>query len=217
MKWLAITVIIILAIVLAGGGYFLWQYITELDEAEAEIVTLEGNVSSLEGDVSTLEGDVAVLEKELADSEAEVSTLEADLSEAQSQISSLQSDLTAAQAKVNELEDFKWELGSLWDSLKPKLTLGAAILNFWNGAAQVVAGEKTELEYEVESTSFLVTGTVQTEVIGNDELTGLWDDFVSYAEQEKETEMFSSFAALTDLLMDLIDQDIVAIEAQLSE
>jgi len=206
-RWFLVGVMLLLvSLLVVGCGIPQEEHdavIAERDAAQAEVASLQSELAGVQSDLAATETDLA--------------TSESDLATAQSRISSLQSDFTAAQAKVSELEDFKTELGSLWDSLEPKLTLAGAILNFWNGAAQVLAGEKTELEYEVQTTKFLDIATVQTEVIGNDELIELWDDVVSYSQQEKETEFFSSFAALTDLLMDLIDPDIVAIEAKLSE
>ncbi len=97
MKWLAITVIVILTVITVGGGYFLWQQTHKLGEAEAEIVSLEGNVASLEGNVATLEGNVSTLETDLAELEATVSTLEADLETTNGEIEDLQADLSTQQ------------------------------------------------------------------------------------------------------------------------
>ncbi len=100
MKWIAILVIAVLAIALIGSGYFLWQQTNNLEQAKAEIVVLEDNVSTLKGNVSTLEGDVATLETKLADSEATVSTLEADLETANAEIEDLQADVST-QRNIN--------------------------------------------------------------------------------------------------------------------
>ena len=62
MKWLAVTVIIVLVVGVVGVGYLFLQETNKLGEAEAEIVSLEGNVASLEGNVSSLEGTVSTLE-----------------------------------------------------------------------------------------------------------------------------------------------------------
>ena len=100
MKWIAILVIAVLAIALIGSGYFLWQQTNNLEQAKAEIVVLEDNVSTLKGNVSTLEGDVATLETKLADSEATVSSLEADLETANAEIEDLQADVST-QRNIN--------------------------------------------------------------------------------------------------------------------
>ena len=111
MKWLAITVIIILAIATIGGGYFYWQQTSKLAEANSEIVALEGNAASLEGKVSSLEGNVSTLETNLADSEATVATLGTDLEAANAEIDGLQADVST-QRTINsalsaELETVK--------------------------------------------------------------------------------------------------------------
>ena len=104
MKWLAVTVIIILAVGTVGGGYLYLQETNKLKDAQSEIValegnvaTLEGNVSSLEGNVSALEGNVSALETNLADSEATVSTLETDLEATNAEIDGLQADVSTQQ------------------------------------------------------------------------------------------------------------------------
>ncbi|MCL0090660.1 hypothetical protein M1O13_01480 [Dehalococcoidia bacterium] len=124
-KWIAIPVIAVLAVGIIASGYFLWQQISKLGEAESEIVALEGNVSTLEGKVSTLETDLAESEAkvssleadlEAADSsiirlegnvstlEGKVSTLETDLAESEAKVSSLEADLEAANAKIEDLQ-----------------------------------------------------------------------------------------------------------------
>lgn len=205
MKWLAITVITILAFALAVEGYFLWQYTTELDEAEAEIVTLEGNVSSLEGDVSTLEGDVAVLEKELADSEAEVSTLEADLSEAESQIETLQDSVAAAQALYDTLKsDLNISLTSLDEILE------LAINDFRQTWALFIGDDA-----EYYRLSALEGGLVYS--VDDAELTQLWEDMERYTVEGNDAKFDESYALYYLRLAELLEEGIKAIEAQLSE
>lgn len=132
-KWIAFPIIAVLVIVIGVGGYLYWDKKCCLDEAESEIVTLEGNIGDLEGNVltlegnvsslegnvttleanvSSLEGDVSTLETDLADSEATVSALYGDLDTANSTISDLQADVSTQQninaslsAELNEVKD----------------------------------------------------------------------------------------------------------------
>ncbi len=97
MKWLAITVIILLVAGLAAAGYFYLQETNKLKDAQSEIVALEGNVATLEENVSTLETN-------LADSEATVTTLETDLEVANAEIGDLQADLSTQQTINSSLE-----------------------------------------------------------------------------------------------------------------
>lgn len=113
-KWIAIPVIIVLVIAVAGGGYFSWLQTNNLGEAEADIVVLEDNVSNLEGDV-------ADREEKLADSEAEVATLEADLTDAESQISSLESDYATSQSQVSSLQSQVSSAQGKYNSLKQEI------------------------------------------------------------------------------------------------
>ncbi len=133
---------------------------------------------------------------------------------AQTQVESLQSDLGAAQAQY---DTFKSDLNTLWTSLYKKLAVREAIIDYWNNAAWLAAGEVSLWEFiDITALFVLNTGTY-VDAVENPELSQLWEDFVLYAVQENEAESMGSFAALTDLVSDLIDQDIEAIEAKLSE
>jgi septal ring factor EnvC (AmiA/AmiB activator) len=103
-KWIAIPVISVLAVAVIGGGYFLWQQISKLGDAESEIITLEDNVAALEGEVASLEGNVAALEGDVAGLEGDVSTLEADLAESEATASTLEADLGTANSKISGLQ-----------------------------------------------------------------------------------------------------------------
>jgi len=117
-KWIAIPVIAVLAVVTVAGGYFLWQQTTKLGEAQAEIVTLEDNVSTLEGNVSTLQG-------KLTDSEAEVSDLEVEVSDLEGKASDLSSELEEKQQQLGDVQ-------RIVDSLAPKVQMQQLLGEFSN-------------------------------------------------------------------------------------
>ena len=213
-RWfLAGVVLLVVSLLVAGCGVPQEEHdavVAERDAAQAEVASLQSELAGVQSDLAATEDDLAAAESDLGETESDLAT-------ARSSISSLQSDLRAAQAKVSQLEGSQTEMGSLWDSLNEKLTLQRTILDYWNGAAWLGAGEKTESEYIIETGSFLIITSVLANAIGNAELSELWDDFMSYIGQVKEAEAMGSIAALTDLLHDLIDQDIAAIEAELSK
>ena len=78
-KWIAIVIPIIslLAVGVMVTGVVYLHGTNKLNDAQDEIVALEGNVSTLESNVLALEAEVSTLEGDLAAAEAEVSTLEA--------------------------------------------------------------------------------------------------------------------------------------------
>lgn len=192
-RWFAVgVVLLVVSLLVVGCGVPQEEHDAVLagrDAAQAEVALLQSDLTEVQSDLAT----------------------------AQSQVSSLRSDLTVAQSKVSDLEGFKTELGSLWDSLNEKLTLQLTIAEYWNGAAWVGAGEKSESVYLIEVALLMIATTVVVGVLGNAEIIELWGDFITYTGEGREMEAMGSIAALTDLLHDLIDQDIAAIEAELSK
>lgn len=96
-KWIAISVIAVLAVGVIVVGYLFLQETNKLREAQSEIVVLERNVATLEGDVATLEGNVTTLEGNISTLEGNVTTLETDLAESEAIVSTLEADLENAQ------------------------------------------------------------------------------------------------------------------------
>ena len=86
-KWIAIPIIVVLAVGLIAIGVLYLQETNKLKDAESKIGGLEGNVSTLEAQVSTLQADLAA-------AEAEVSTLEGDLADAEAQVSALEARMS---------------------------------------------------------------------------------------------------------------------------
>ena len=190
---------------------------SDMAEAESQIGTLESDLAEAESQIQTLQGDYEEAKSDLGAAQSRISSLQSDYNSVKSNLAEVESDLAAALDQVSQVEDFKTELGSLWNSLEKRLVAQTEILNYWNGAAKVIAGEMSESQYTAKAALFWITMGSKVYTVGNSELSQLWDDFLSYATQGSEAGIASSLAALTDLLFDLIGEDMEAMEAQLAE
>ena len=193
-----------------------------VESAESNLTAAQGQVQTFQSDLATEQGKSAKLGSDLAAEQSKAAKLETDLTEAQAQIGTLgddldkaESDLATAQIKVSKLEGVQTELRPLWDSLQKKLAVQQAIVDFWSTVSLLAAGEISETEATLRTLVFMGMGP-DIEEVGDAELSQLWEDFITYAQQGKEAKMLSSLGALTERVSDLIDQDIEALEAQLS-
>ena len=130
-KWVAIPVIIVLVLAVIAVGYLYLQQTNKLEEAESEIVALEGNVATLEGNVATLEGNVAslegnvsTLEGNVATLEGEVSSLETELADSEAKVSSLSTELSSSKSKVSSLQS---DLKKAKDDIETQQTINSAL------------------------------------------------------------------------------------------
>ena len=202
-KQISIQVIIILVVVLAIGGYFLWQQTSNLEDAKTEITDLELNVA-------TLTGNVATLETELADSATEISSLETELTASRESIASLQSQVASEQTKYADLQS---GLDMLWTSLDKKLAVWETIVDFWvYDLHRYSADEISESEMDSQEEVFMTDMPVKVDDIGNDELNMLWNDYYNEFNNENYEALNSIMAEMVYLLDGLIKQDIEAIE-----
>ncbi len=124
-KWNKQTIISIISTLAVGAtvlGVFYFQENSKLKEAQAEIVSLEGNVSTLETELAAAKAEVTKLDGELASAKAKVGTLETDLAAVQGEVATLETDLTAVQGEVATLEAelaaAKAKVGTLETDLK---------------------------------------------------------------------------------------------------
>jgi len=110
-KWIAISVIAVLVVVIIAGGLVLIQQKNALEDdltaantritgLEGNIVTLNGNISDLESKLLASKAEATSLQGKLTDSEATVKTLQTDLASANSRVKSLESDVSA-QRNIN--------------------------------------------------------------------------------------------------------------------
>jgi len=104
-KFIAIPLIVILAVGVGVFTYFYLQEANRLQDAQSEIAALEEDVSSLEGNVSSLEGNVSSLEARLSDSEATVSSLEVQLEGAQNALTAQQEANSVLAEEMKTMKD----------------------------------------------------------------------------------------------------------------
>ena len=218
-KIVAILLMMVMLIMLVFGCVSRQDF----DNLMAEYDALIARVESAESNLTAAQGEIQTLQSDLAAEQSKSAKLETDLTEAQAQIGTLgddldkaESDLATAQTKVSKLEGVRTELRSLWEPLKEKLSVRAAIADFFATVSLLAAGEISELEATRRTLVFLGMQP-DIEDIGDAELSQLWEDFITYAEQGKETEMLGKLAALVERVSDLIDPDIEVLEAQLSK
>ncbi len=103
-KWVVIPMIVILTIGTITNGVFYLQESRKLNEAQAEISALGGDVSALEGNVSGLEGDLSTLQGNVSTLGGNISTLEGNVSTLGGDVSSLEGGVSALEGNVSALE-----------------------------------------------------------------------------------------------------------------
>ncbi|MCK5124529.1 MAG: trypsin-like peptidase domain-containing protein, partial [Dehalococcoidia bacterium] len=110
-KWVAIPVLVILAIGTIANGVLYFQASGQLDDTKSLLASLEGNVTSLEGNVSTvqgsvsgLEGDVAAVEGNVSDILGNVSSLEGNVSGLEGNVSAIEGSLSGVEGNVSTIE-----------------------------------------------------------------------------------------------------------------
>ena len=110
-KWVAIPILVILAIGTIANGVLYFQASGQLDDTKSLLASLEGNVTSLEGNVSTvqgsvsgLEGDVAAVEGNVSDILGNVSSLEGNVSGLEGNVSAIEGSLSGVEGNVSTIE-----------------------------------------------------------------------------------------------------------------
>jgi len=207
-KWFLVGVMLLLASSLVVGcGVPQEDYdavVAERDAAQAEATSLQSELAGVQGelddtkrDLSTTESNLATAESNLATANTRITSLESSASEARSQLNSMKADMTSS-----------------FTSLQEKLTVQAAILDYWNYAAKSTYSETSMEKYFTYTASFMVNTGTKIDAVGNAELSQLWENFITYAALD-EVEMMISLTTLTDLINDLINQDTEAIDAKL--
>jgi len=111
-KWVVIPIVVVLVGATIANGVLYIQENSKLNDAQSQILVLEGNYSTLEGNVSTIQGNVSSLEEDVSDIGDNVSTLgndvsslAGDVSDMQDSVSSLDSDVSELEGNVSDMED----------------------------------------------------------------------------------------------------------------
>jgi S1-C subfamily serine protease len=93
---------VILLVALTAGtitnGVLYFQASNDLEDANTQIESLQGNVTSLDSSFSAIQGSVSSLN-------SSISTIEGDVSGVKSDVSGLQSDVSGVQGQISGLED----------------------------------------------------------------------------------------------------------------
>jgi archaellum component FlaC len=100
-RWVSVVTVILLIVLTAGtvtNGVLYYQASSDLEDANARVEALQGNVSSLNGSISTIQGNVSSLD-------SSVSSLEGDVSGVKNDMSGLQSDISGALGQLSGLEE----------------------------------------------------------------------------------------------------------------
>ena len=209
-KWAAIPIIIVLALGVGAGAYFCVLQTDKLAEAEAEIVGLEGDLDAEVLNAATLETNVATLETDVATLETNVSNLETELTDSGAEVASLTTRLATYTLLVENLTinlDVLDSIVYMW--VISDFEYGGEVLDY--------AGIQSRLEDWREGMDALV------EAVGDEELQELWDDWAELYDSEWgdwEYNYVRSSRLLRDVterINELIDEDIEALEAKLSE
>jgi len=194
--------------------------VAERDAAQAQVTTLQSDLSSAQGQVKTLESDLSVaqaqittLESDLSTAQAQTTTLESDLSTAESRVTILEGDLDAANT---EFQSFKSGLTLVWTSLEKKLDSTLVFTDFLNIADKAEYGLITEEEAMQFATNWLINTGVSVNAVGDAELSQLWQDLWLYAAEEDEVQIKESFTSMVDLLMDLVKDDVKTMKSKLA-
>jgi Skp family chaperone for outer membrane proteins len=207
-KWFLLGVTLLLASLLAVGcGVPQEDYdavVAERDAAQAEATSLQSELAGVQGELDDTKRDLSTTESNLA-------TAESDLATAQNEIKSAQTSASEARSQLNSM---KADMTSSFTSLREKLSVQEAILNYWNYTAKSTYGETSMEEFLTYAALFLVNTGTKIDAVGNAELSQLWENFITYAALD-EVEMMISLTTLTDLINDLINQDTEAIDAKL--
>lgn len=218
-KWFAVGMAVLL-VCLAAVGCGIPQeehdaMIAERDTGLAKVASLESDLSATESTLAATESDLSATEDDLAATQSDLAATQSELADAESQISSLKSaaskaksDLSAAQAQVKELEGFKTDVDSLWDSLSPKLELINRIAELF---ALFEAGEA------LEWVAKLVDLDDYVDPVGDATLSELWQVSIDHWDNDEYVEFDPTFAEVINRALELVEEDIEAIEAKLSE
>jgi outer membrane murein-binding lipoprotein Lpp len=138
--------------------------------------------------------------------QTEKNTLEAENDELEADIDALETGLDATKSDAT----------SLVAELDKKLAALVMINSYFADALNYIAGEMSESEATEALATFVSEFGDVLDVVGNEELSRLWDNAEVAAALDDVEEFVANLTAIMALLQDLIDDDMAAIEARLS-
>lgn len=125
-KWIVITVVLALGV--AGTGYFLSQQTVRLREAKSQIATLENKVSSLQANISSLISSNDSLKTQLDFTKTRLDSTNSELDSTKTQLESTKSELSSIKQvypprHFNSYNELRAWLGSSLPELDRNLTV----------------------------------------------------------------------------------------------
>ncbi len=165
--------------------------------------------------------------------QGEYDAVVADRDAAKAQVSSLQAEVTSLQTELNELqaslnetqmaldtananyEDLKSDVTSTWAALDTKIEAAGMIFSYYSYANKYSVGLISDSEFEDTSSRFLANFGGVINPVGNAELFQMWEDAVLAAGQGDSNEFMTKFAAVMDLLTELVEEDVAAMDVKL--
>jgi outer membrane murein-binding lipoprotein Lpp len=150
---------------------------------------------------------------------AERDVLQAEKDALQAEKNSLEADIDALEADIDaletELDTTKADVMSLVTVLDKKIAAVVMINGYFADALDYIAGGMSEYEATAVLATFLAEFGDVIDAVGNEELSQLWDNAEAAAALNDVDGFVANLTAIMDLLSELIDADIAAIEARL--
>ena len=235
-KWVAIPIMVVLALAVGAGVFLYMQQTTKLEETESDLAVTQSNLAvtksnlaATESELETTENTLEETEDDLADTQSELATTQSDLADAESQISSLNSKVSSLQSEVSgvksdlaavqsEYSTFESDVTSLWESLLKKLELEQQLMKFMG-----TIYEEGTSELRQEQITIFKSVAPLVDDINDGELTRLWaETWPSYLQETTEDEqtlwlMFEEFSDFIDRVSTLIEDDLDELHALLAD
>jgi len=143
---------------------------------------------------------------------ARIVSLQTELRKLQATLNEIKSSLDTAKADYQAL---KSDMRLFCKELAIKYEANALINSYWCDADKVDIGLMSEAEYRNIVTTFITELSDILEIFGNPELSQKWKDAMLAAGKKDEKGFKTNFAAVVDLVTELIRNDIVALYAKL--
>ncbi len=191
----------------------------DYDAVVAERDSIQAQLTSTVAERDKARAQVTSTTAERDKARAQVNSLQNELDELKASLDGVKASLEETQTALDTAEAdgeaFKSDVSSIFAELEKKTEAAAMIFGYWADSGKCVAGLMSQSELVVKAT-FLMTGLgSRLDVIGNAELSQLWQDAVVASTRGDEKGFLAKFAAVMDSLSDLIGNDVNAMNAKL--
>ena len=141
-----------------------------IEELQAAVLQLQGEMNAVEGEVDTLqtdmntaEADIDTLQSGLATANGEINALQADMTTAQADINALQADVGAVEGDITALETAMTTAQGEINTLQGEMTTAQSDINTLQADVTAVEGDVTTLQGEM-TTAQSDINTLQADV-----------------------------------------------------